>query len=218
MKKLMIAVPMMDTVPVEFFIGFEALNKPDNTALMVSRSSLVYNARNWLYNQAKKGGYDTIFWLDSDVVPPSDTIERLAQLMELSGSPMVSGLYISRKEPLFPVIAKELEWDMGSDLKIKHSVKEYKDYPKDGPFQVAGCGMGCCLMKTSLIDEVFEKYEMNPFDPFPFMGEDYSFCVRVNSLGHQIWCDSRIKCGHVGVHVYNEEDYKLQEASYGREV
>ena len=211
MKKLMIAVPMMDTVPVEFFIGFEALNKPDNTALMVSRSSLVYNARNWLYNQAKKGGYDTIFWLDSDVVPPPDTIERLSQTMESSGSPMVSGLYISRKEPLFPVIASALRWKQGDDGSVTHEVKVFKHYPQNLAFQIAGCGLGCCLMKTDLITEVMQKFQTNPFDPLPFMGEDYSFCYKVNELGHNILCDSRIKCGHVGVHVYNEEDYKLQE-------
>ena len=66
-------------------------------------------------------------------------------------------------------------------------------------------------MKTDLITEVMQKFQTNPFDPLPFMGEDYSFCYKVNELGHNILCDSRIKCGHVGVHVYNEEDYKLQE-------
>lgn len=212
MDKLMIAVPMMDTVPVEFFIGFEALQKPENTMLMVSRSSLVYNARNWLYDQAQKGGYDTIFWLDSDVVPPPDTIERLYQVMKDTHSKMVSGLYFSRKEPLFPVIAEKLEWKQGEDGKITHNVEVYKNYQQCWPIlHIAGCGLGCCLMKTDLITEVMQKFQTNPFDPLPFMGEDYSFCFKVNELGHKILCDSRIKCGHVGVHVFSEKDYDFQE-------
>ena len=201
----------MDTVPVEFFIGFEALQKPENTMLMVSRSSLVYNARNWLYDQARKGGYDTIFWLDSDVVPPPDTIERLSRLMEEKSLHMVSGLYFSRKEPLFPVIAKNLQWWQDKDGKVTHNVEVYKYYPKDQPFDIDGCGLGCCMMKTIMIDEVMKNFQMNPFDPLPYMGEDYSFCLKAKELGYQIWCDPRVKCGHVGVHVYNEEDYKLQE-------
>ena len=44
----------------------------------------------------------------------------------------------------------------------------------------------------------------------PGLGEDYSFCWRVAQIGKKMWCDSRVKLGHVGQHIYTEEDYLKQ--------
>ena len=37
-------------------------------------------------------------------------------------------------------------------------------------------------------------------------GEDLSFCIRAQELGRKIYCDSRIKMGHVGLRVFEEGD------------
>ena len=44
--------------------------------------------------------------------------------------------------------------------------------------------------------------------PQPGYGEDLSFCLRVRDSGTQIWCDSSVKCGHVGMAVYDENAYR----------
>ena len=39
------------------------------------------------------------------------------------------------------------------------------------------------------------------------MSEDLSFCYRARNIGTKIYCDSRIKFGHIGNYEYTEEDY-----------
>jgi hypothetical protein len=43
------------------------------------------------------------------------------------------------------------------------------------------------------------------------MGEDTTFCFRVKQDGGKIWCDSRIKAGHIGNYVFEEKDYRRGE-------
>ena len=81
------------------------------------------------------------------------------------------------------------------------------DYPADSVFPVAGCGFGAVMMTTELLRRIRENFGL-PFSPFLGFGEDLSFCMRVTQLGETIWCDSRIKLGHVGLAVYDEETYR----------
>ena len=62
-----------------------------------------------------------------------------------------------------------------------------------------------------MIKDVAEKFKLAPFDPLPFLGEDYFFCWKAKQLGYKLWCDSRIKVGHVGEYVYDEEAWLAQE-------
>ena len=61
------------------------------------------------------------------------------------------------------------------------------------------------MMNTSLLKEVEAKYGL-PFAPMIGFGEDLSFCLRVKDLGKKIWCDSRVKVGHIGYKTYGEDD------------
>ena len=38
--------------------------------------------------------------------------------------------------------------------------------------------------------------------------EDLSFCMRARDVGSEIYCDSRIKVGHIGQYTFSEEGYK----------
>ena len=81
--------------------------------------------------------------------------------------------------------------------------------PEDSIFEVAGAGFGCVMMNTSLIKRVADEFGL-PFSPMMGFGEDLSFCWRVNQLGIPMFCDTRIKCGHIGQMNYNEDYYKAQ--------
>ena len=37
-------------------------------------------------------------------------------------------------------------------------------------------------------------------------GEDLAFCLRVKDLGKKVYCDSRIKVGHIGYKTFGEDD------------
>ena len=83
----------------------------------------------------------------------------------------------------------------------------YYDYPKDDVFEVEACGFGGVMMNVSLLEEVEKNYGL-PFSPIMGFGEDMSFCLRVKDLGKKMYCDSRIKMGHIGYMSYTEEYYE----------
>lgn len=207
--KIMLAVPMLNDVPVDFMLSLMQLKMPPHTQLGIERNTLVYSARNNLYLKAENGGYDWIFWIDSDMVFPSDTLTKLIETAE-QGYDFVSGLAFSRNFPSVPTICKSLHWNRTEDGKIEHGCEQYKDYPRDSVFEIAAAGCACLLMKTELCDKAIRGFGAPPFDPLPCLGEDYSFCWKLSQLGVKMVCDSRVKVGHIGTFVYNEESYLKQ--------
>ena len=122
------------------------------------------------------------------------------------GREMVSALYFSRKPPITPVVYKDITADIIDGMRWPRA-DSFLDYPADSLFPIAGCGFGAVMMTTRLLQLVREGWGL-PFAPMEGYGEDLSFCLRVKELGIEMWCDSRIKPGHVGMTVYNEELYR----------
>ena len=202
--KTMIAVPCMDMVQTNFMESMMGLISAGDCQVSYTKSSLVYDARNMLASKALNGCFDRILWLDSDMVFRPDLLIRLAKDMD-EGMEMVSAVYFKRKPPFTPICYKTLEYSE-HDNKPAYKLEPYLDYPKDDVFQAAGCGFGAVMMTTDLIRKVAERFGY-PFSPMMGIGEDLTFCWRVNQLGVPIWCDSRIKVGHSGVMTVTEETY-----------
>ena len=207
--KILLAVPCMNQVPVDFMLSLMRLKLPGQTQLAIERNSLIATARNNLFFKAADQGYDWIFWLDSDMVIEPDTLLKLIETAE-QGHDYVTALTFTRKFPCQPTICSELHWSIAGDH-YYHGCTYYTDYPKDAVFPIAAAGCACLLMKTDLGKRVIDKYGIAPFDRLPCIGEDYSFCWRLNQLGIEMMCDSRVKPGHVGELIYNEAIYELQE-------
>ena len=202
--KTLIAVPCMDTNPVGFTQSLEYLVKPAGTSLAMKPNSLVYDSRNLLSLYAIENEFDNVLWLDSDMTFPKDALTKLLAHIE-KGYDMVTGLYVTRHEPVEPVIYDMLEEpkrnpDTGY---LEKRINPYRDYPRNSFFPVSGCGFGCVITKTSMLKDVWDKFGP-AFNPFPWAGEDISFCYRAKLLGYQPYCDSTISCGHIGMKVYSE--------------
>ena len=208
--KILIAVPLMDKVPVDFMLSLMSLKLPGQTQLAIERNTLVHDARNNLFFKAVKNGYDWIFWIDSDMVFKPDTLQKLIETAE-QGYDYVTALTFSRRMPTSPTICKELHWERKENGEIDHGCTFYKDYPKDSVFPIAAAGCACLLMKTELCEKVIQNFGCAPFDNLPCVGEDYSFCWRLTQLGVEMVCDSRVKVGHVGEMIYDEDVYLGQK-------
>ena len=206
--KILIAIPALDTVPVPFMTSLMALERPEGTQVSMVLNSLTYLARGQLAMRAIEGGYDYILWLDSDMVFAPDTLLRLLDDVK-DGKEFVSGIYFSRHLPTAPIICKELNVEQ-SERGWDSSQEVYVDYPKDSVFEIAGSGFGVCITSVELVKKITAAYRMSPFTPIPTLGEDYSFCYRAKECGATLYCDSRIKCGHVGTITYNEEMWLSQ--------
>lgn len=204
--KTLIAIPCMDMVHTVFMKSLLGLERVGDTRFGISCSSLIYDARNSLAKQAVVEGFDRILWLDSDMDFEPDLLVRLSADMD-EGRELVSGLYFKRKAPVKPVIYKELGyWHSEEKDEVTPIAVPYEDYPKDDIFTIAGCGFGGVLVSVDLIKRVADKFGM-PFSPIIGFGEDLSFCSRATQIGVEMFCDSRVKMGHVGLGTITEQTY-----------
>lgn len=196
--KTLIAIPCMDNVAAPFAHSLATMEKTGECVISMNISSLIYDARNQLAAQALKAEADYILWLDSDMIVPPDVIPRMLKHME-NGKDFVSGIYFRRRAPFAPVLYSRIDREGHAD---------FNDYPEDTVFEIAGAGFGCCMTRVSMLEDIALNFK-DWFTPFNNYGEDLSFCLRALECGYKLYCDSTIKCGHVGTVVVDESVYKV---------
>lgn len=207
--KTMIAIPCMDMIHTDTVISLTGLRISGEAKFAYSVSSLVYDSRNSLARKAIVEGFDRVLWLDSDMTFEPDFLQRLNKDLDETGADMVSALYVTRKGAIKPVIFNKCGYDQtqtSAGREVRPYAETYYDYPRDSLFEVEAVGFGGVLMNVSLLKDVEREYGL-PFAPMMGFGEDISFCLRVRDMGKKIFCDSRIKMGHVGNHTFTEDDY-----------
>lgn len=204
MAKILIAVPCMDEIDTAFVQSLMGLDIDGETRIRFLPGSLVYDSRNQLTEIARANGSEYIFFLDSDMTFRGDVLKRLLADAEENNIDIVTGLCFTRKQPIRTAIFKKCEYSQDEDGQLFPDAVNYMDYPKDELFPVEACGMACCLIRMSCVDDVLEHFGL-PFSPAQGWGEDLSFCIRARELGHKIYCDSRVKVGHIAKTVITEE-------------
>lgn len=197
----------MDSVPSQFAQSLATLNKVEECVVAFQMGSLIYNSRNYLATAAVKMEADYILWLDSDMVFPTDTLERLWK--DRDKGDIVTGVYYRRVEPYKPVLYSKLDiddngcqWENCEDI-------------KDEIFEVEGCGFGCVLTPTNVFVDVVNRFG-NMFAPISGVGEDLSFCWRAKQCGYNIVADPRIPLGHVGHYVVDRKFYDAYNSAKGK--
>lgn len=199
--KILIAVPCMDYVPVEFCQSLALLNKVGDCKLAMNSGSLVYTSREQLAKMAITKEYDYVLWLDSDMTFNPDTLERL--LKDAEGRDFVSGVYYRRVAPYTPVLFNKLE--MTEDGSMDWT--GYDEGIPEGIFEIGGCGFGCCLTSVDMLFDMMSNFR-TLFQPIGNNGEDVAFCIRAKQMGYHLWCDSSIQCGHIGKLLSSEVLFK----------
>ena len=187
--KLLIAIPAMETVPVVFLrslLGLQAKLIKDGVdfEIKIESGTLIYLARDRLASRAINNGFTHVLWLDSDMVFHCNIFEDLS----FSGKSFVTGIAHSRRAPFSSCVFHDIELD---------TLKRYTldEYPTT-TFEVAGCGIACCLMETKILEDVMLKWG-TCFTPRKQYGEDLIFCLRAKNLGYKIWCEPTVRLGHL---------------------
>ena len=204
MAKILIAIPCMDMIDTAFVQSLMGLDIDGETRIRFLPGSLVYDSRNQLTEIARANGCEYIFFVDSDMTFRGDVLQKLLTDAEENNIDVVTGLCFTRKQPIRTAIFKKCEYSQDKDGQLFPDAVNYMDYPKDELFPVAACGMACCLIRMSCVDNVLANFGL-PFSPAQGWGEDLSFCIRARELGHKIYCDSRVKVGHIAKTVITEE-------------
>lgn len=167
-------------------------------------NTLIHNARNAMAKNVLEKDCDYLFFIDSDMVLPNDTLKRLVE----HDKDIVSGMYFHKKPPFAPVVYSKNE---------KGTFDVIMDYPKDQLIEVDGVGMGICLIKRG----VFEKLGDKCFDVLPasdenpvINGEDFAFCYRAKRAGFKIYVDTGMQALHQTVRYIDETYFQKARALF----
>jgi glycosyltransferase involved in cell wall biosynthesis/2-polyprenyl-3-methyl-5-hydroxy-6-metoxy-1,4-benzoquinol methylase len=149
-------------------------------------------ARQKVVDQARAQNAKWLFFIDSDVFPPPETITKLMS----HGKQITTGIYYMKSSPAQPVIFKE----MGDG--------PYWDFPLESLIEIGGAGLGCTLIDMDVFD-AFDKaglayFQENWIHTKPdgnkvkvAVGEDHWFFIKSKELGFQPYCDTSILCDHI---------------------
>lgn len=149
-------------------------------------------ARNTGCMRALEGGFDYVFMLDSDVIPPPDAVHRLIK----HNLPIVSGMYCRRSHPhMIPVMLKGTEWII--------------NYPKNSLIEVDMVGAGCLLVRRDVLESLppirqgahwFDwRVHLKGIVP-DSVSEDFAFNLHAKrTLGIPTMVDTSCICRHVGL-------------------
>ncbi len=203
--KTMILIPCMDMVHTSFMRSLLLMEQTGDVMYGFQQGSLIYDSRNRLLDVARQSGVDRLLWFDSDMLIPMNAMRMLSDDID-AGCDIVSGLYFKRKTPGGPVIYSECCIQKIAPDQLLPTATPYEDYPKDQLFEVEAFGFGCVMMTMEAVEKLVDKFGAMPFMPVGGFGEDLSFCMRARQAGIKLWCDSRVRLGHVGLKVYTGEE------------
>lgn len=163
-------------------------------------------AREKCVENALKGNFDYIFFIDDDMICPDDLFERLYR----HNVDLVAPLAFTRNPPHQPVCySNDDYWDPvhQKQLFVNDTIQ---NYPKNQLFRCDAVGFGAALIKVEIIRKMQAPYFMSTTGT----GEDILFCYKAQKAGAKIYMDSSTKLGHLSHPTQITEEYAVnyQEA------
>ena len=186
---VLVGIPTRGLVPMQWALGLRSIVLPAKSTILPVAGLPFDHARNALVKEMIKGGYDWIFFLDDDVLPPVDVFEKLRS----HGRAAVSGLYYRRTIPLIPL-----------------ALYDTNPYPSPLGAYKAGAlvevdlvGAGCLLLHRKLFETIpqpwFEwRRDRDDLPERDRVSEDFAFCRKLREYGIKVLLDTSVECAHLG--------------------
>lgn len=186
--EILIAIPHTGHVSTEWALAFRQLQINRPHLYSFNRGVPIDRARNMLVETMLEKGCDWIFFLDSDVICPPDTVERLLAHKQ----PIISALYYRRYPPYNPAM-----WVKSPQPTEQGKYTPIMEFPKGQIVEADVIGLGACLIHR----RVFEKLEKPWFKwtegwEKGGVSEDFYFCEKAKQAGFRILVDTSILCKH----------------------
>ena len=153
-------------------------------------------ARNGIVEEFLESGCDVLWFMDSDIHPPVDSLDFFNEDMypqwELAGLPYPVWMTPPGYEDKgMQAVVCVYSYD-GPGLRPAK-------VPREGIAFVDGLATGMLFIKRKVIDELERPFFEFKFDPITRVmkeGEDLGFCMKVNQLGYKFLTDFSKVCGH----------------------
>lgn len=150
------------------------------------KSSIVAVARNNGVKRAQEVKADYLFFVDSDMVFPANTLARLVA----HEKDIVGAIYTKRLPP-YELLGRTLDSHAACD--------------ENGLVEMRRIPTGCLLIRMSVFDQMQKPYFRFGVNEKTggLLGEDYAFCDTVREMGLHIWADMSLsqEIGHIGKHI-----------------
>lgn len=192
--KILLGMPCIREIPTKTVISLLQTAKRGAVDPMIVEGSLVYDARDAIAQTAIDNGYDYVLYADSDMIFSAEDLKRLLD----HNTDIVSGLYVTRRGEDKNVIYSKIITRRNFPYREPKLTIDSQNF---GYSQIAACGFGFCLIKTSVLKTMFKRYK-SLFEPKWGVGEDIAFCLRAKKCGYKIYVDRDVKLGHIGEKVY----------------
>lgn len=197
-ENILIGVPCLNDAPIEFTKCVNDIKLNAKHQLTYTKSAEVSMARDSIVKDAIAMNASHIMFIDSDILFPSDGIEKLLK----HNADIVAGLYYTKDfNNCLPVAWDNLGFREDNGRATAERITDIKPYRK-----VDAIGMGFALIKTEVIIAVINKFNAAFMHDFG-SSEDISFCIRAGLLGYDVMMDSTINLVHMGSYGYSKRDY-----------
>jgi len=186
-KKVIIAVPCSDSASMKartaHSIGCIIITSGSKVIDFLLRISCdVVSSRTWLVNEAIKRGATHILFVDSDMILPDDSLDKL-----LAHDKDIVGAEYNKRE--FP---------------LKGVYEPLEEKKTDALYKAKHVGTGLLLIKLDVFYDL-----KGPWFNFGrdsqgalALGEDVWFCNTARDAGFDVWIDPTIKVLHAGEYLY----------------
>jgi len=159
-----------------------ANSKHDFHFIVSTRGYNTSENRNYIAAKAVNNGSSHLFFVDDDMIFPSDTLDRLLE----HDKDIVGGVYMTKYDKQEPVV-------------------EYLDEERPtGLFKVAAIGTGCLLIKIDVFKKLPQswfKYEWYD-NGMVKRSHDWIFCEDARNMGYDVWADPTLDIKHIGLYEY----------------
>ena len=211
--KLMVAIPCRSQITASAFESlswamlrgaawWKQTQGPNSTfGLCVIARSHIVDARIEMLKRAVEEKADYLWWLDDDMTPPEDTLERLFTNLHMEQAALSGALCFRRGPPYTPCAF------------VERDGKQYPVRPEPARIvEVVATGFACLLMDVKRAADVWDFSDGGPFIYKKGLGEDAYYCHLAKTLGHKIVIDTGLIPGHVGEIEYNGKLFAAMSA------
>lgn len=189
--RVLIAVPTYENIQPDTFKSIYGLHLPEGVVCFFDfvRGYDCAKARNEIAKEALIYAFDYVLMVDSDIVLPSNTLDNMLE----EPVDICLGVYPRKRTTNEQVELFKLGSEDFVDCYTMPELEEFNSL-----IEVKGGGFGCALIRTAVFGQTpYPWFKYVVYDNGEVLSEDSYFCALATQHGRKIYCDPRVKCGHI---------------------
>lgn len=147
----------------------------------------VKKQREFFRSIALARGFDYLYFLGADTLPPADVLARMVETATENNIHIIGGVYWGRHGAENGIPQSAVAWLHDNSLTEADRTKIFA--AENTLLKVDGMGMDCVLIHRSVLEEVsWLDWKQND--------DDYPFYDLAKQKGFEVWVDTGIQCRH----------------------